>query len=105
MIDVGLYIAYTLFIVATLSAIILPVVNAIKTPGALVRSLIGVGFLVVLFGVSYALSGSSVSADNAARGFTETSSKLIGAGLIMLYLSLVLAVVALVYSEISKILK
>lgn len=105
MIDAGLYIAYVLLILATVTAIILPVVNAVKTPGALMKSLIGVGFLVVLFGISYALSGSSVSADNAARGITETTSKLIGAGLTMLYLSLILAFVALVYSEISKALK
>lgn len=105
MIDAGLYIAYVLFIIAAASAIILPMVNAVKTPGALVKSLVGVGVLVVLFGISYALSGSNVSSDHAAMGITENQSKMIGAGLTMLYLSLGLAVVALIYSEISKALK
>ncbi|MBL7856210.1 MAG: hypothetical protein JNM57_00865 [Cyclobacteriaceae bacterium] len=105
MLDIGLYILYALFVVAVVLAIVFPIIIAIKTPRALVRALVGIGFFVVLFGISYALSGSYVSVDNAARGVTGTMSKLIGAGFIMLYISLALSFLAIIYSEISKALK
>lgn len=38
-------------------------------------------------------------------GITEGSSKLIGAGLIMFYITLVLAIIGVIYSEINKALK
>jgi hypothetical protein len=40
----------------------------------------------------------------AAAGVNSSSSKFIGAGLIMFYIVLVLSVVAIIYSEISKAL-
>jgi hypothetical protein len=58
-----------------------------------------------LFVISYALADSEVNLKAAAVGITPTSSKLIGAGLVMLYITLILAALALVYSEISKALK
>jgi uncharacterized membrane protein YtjA (UPF0391 family) len=70
-----------------------------------VRAGIGIGVILLLFGVSYAMSGSEVDLKAAALGVTETSSKLIGAGLIMFYITLVLSILALIYSEISKALK
>ncbi len=105
MIDLGLYIGYALFIIAVLLAIVLPLISALKAPATLVRSLIGVGIIVVLFGISYALTGSNVTQSQAALGTTPASSKLIGAGLTMLYLTFFLAVLSLIYSEISKALK
>jgi hypothetical protein len=105
MIDFGLYTGYVLLIVAIATAIIFPLIYAIKTPGVFVKSLIGVGSLVVVFGISYLLSGAKITPDQAALGVTESSSRLIGAGLTMFYLALVIAFVGLVFSEINKALK
>jgi hypothetical protein len=105
MVDAGLFISYILLIVAVGAAIVFPLLYAIKTPGVFIKSLMGLGALVVLFGISYALSGSKVVPSQAALGVTEGSSKLIGAGLIMLYLSLIASVVGLIFSEISKAFK
>jgi hypothetical protein len=104
-IDIGLWLGYLLLIVAAGSAIVLPLLNAIKTPGTFVRSLYGVGALVVVFVIAYAVSGSDVTQNQAALGVTENSSRMIGAGLIMFYITLVVAVVGIVYSEISKAFK
>jgi len=106
MLDLGLYIFYALLGVATIAAVLFPIVNALKTPGTLGKSAIGLGSLVVLFVISYVLADDSVSVKNAASfGITSGTSKLIGAGLIMFYITLVLSFIALVYSEISKALK
>lgn len=102
MLDLGLYLFYALLLIAIAAAVIFPIIHSIKQPSALLKSAIGIGVVVVVFGISYALADSSVNLKAAALGVTESSSKMIGAGLIMFYISLVLAGIALIYSEISK---
>jgi hypothetical protein len=104
-VDAGLYAGYLLFTVAIGSAIGMSVLNTLKTPAEFKKVLYAIVAVVVLFGVSYALSGSEVNTVQAAQGLTENSSKLVGAGLIMFYLISLVAVLGLVYSEINKVLK
>jgi len=105
MLDIGLYVLYALLFVAVAAAIIFPLVNSLKDPKGLIRSAIGVGAIFVLFGIAYALSGSELTLSATAAGLTEGSVKLIGAGLIMFYIVLILAVLSLIYSELSKAFK
>ncbi|MBX2962599.1 MAG: hypothetical protein KF687_08810 [Cyclobacteriaceae bacterium] len=104
-VDAGLYTGYALFAIALLSAVVLPLVNVLKSPGDLKKALFAILGMVVLFGISYALAGSEVSADHAAKGITSNVSKLVGAGLIMFYLIAAIAVLGLIYSEINKAIK
>lgn len=104
-IDILLYIGYGLIFVAVGSAIVFPLIQGLKDPKSLVRSLIAVGALVVVFIIAYALSSSDVTNAWAAKGVTENVSKLVGAGLIMFYIVLIVAVLGLIYSEISKAFK
>jgi hypothetical protein len=105
MIDVGLYAAYALMIVGVVTAIVLPLMNILKSPGEIKKALYGIIGFVVLFGISYFLSGSNVTADQVAKGITEYTSKMVGAGLTMFYLVFAVAIIGLIYSEISKALK
>jgi hypothetical protein len=105
MLDVGLYALYVLLFIAVAAAIIFPLINSLSNPRALIRSAIGLGAIVVLFGIAYAVSDSQLTRSAISAGLTESSVKLISAGLIMFYIVLVLAVLALIYSEISKALK
>lgn len=105
MLDVGLYTLYALLFIAVAAAIIFPVINSLSNPSGLIKTGIGIGVIAVLFGISYALSGSDLTRSAIAAGLSESSVKLIGAGLIMLYMVFILAVLALIYSEISKALK
>ncbi|MBN8575337.1 MAG: hypothetical protein J0L66_00260 [Cytophagales bacterium] len=104
-IDIGLYIIYVVFGVAVLSAVLLPLINAIKSPGALVKSLAGVGLLVVLFFVAYALSTGEVTPQAIAQGVTESSSKMISAGLVTFYIVFLIAAIGVIFSEINKAIK
>jgi hypothetical protein len=104
MLDIGLYVFYGLLAIAVITAIAFPIVNAIKTPAALLKSLIGVGALLLLFGVAYAMSDSDLSQRSAAMVGANTG-KLISAGLILFYITLLLAILAVVYSEITKAFK
>lgn len=105
MLDFGLYALYVLLFIAVAAAIIFPLINSLSSPASLIRSAIGVGVILVLFGLAYALSDSVITRSALAAGLSEPSVRLIGAGLIMLYIVFILAVLALIYSEISKALK
>lgn len=103
--DFGLYAAYVFFGVAVVAAIVLPLINALKAPAALVKSLAGFAALAVVFIIAYMLSGSEVTTKAAAAGVNASSSKLIGAGLTMFYIVFVVAAVGVVVSEINKAFK
>ena len=105
MVDFGLYFSYFLLIVAILGAIGFPILHAVQSPGNFVKSLYGVVGIIVLFGISYIISSSEVLPRWAALGITETTSKLVGAGLILFYITLVISLIGLIYSEINKALK
>ena len=105
LLDFGFYVFYGLLFIAVAAAIVYPIITAIKTPASLGKSAVGIGALVVLFGISYALSGTHLSVKSAAMGITESSAKMIGAGLIMFYVALGFSILVLIYAEISKALK
>lgn len=99
MIDIGLYAGYILIILCALAALIIPLIQSLGDPKSLVKSLIGLAALVVIFLVSYALAGSE------APGVTATTSKLVGAGIITMYVLFGAALVGIVYTELSKLIK
>jgi hypothetical protein len=105
MLDLGFYTFYVLLFIAIAAMLIFPIIHMLREPSMLLRSAIGIGLIVVLFVISYAVADSEVTMKAAAVGVNETSSKLIGAGLIMFYITLVLSALALIYSEISKAFK
>lgn len=105
MLDLGLYTFYALLLIAVAAALIFPLINSVREPKALIRSGIALVVVLVLFGISYGLSDSTLTRNALSAGLTEGTVKLIGAGLIMFYIVLILAVLALIYSEISKALK
>lgn len=105
LINAGMWLFYILLIASVAAAVIMPLLHAVKTPGTFKKSLVGVGALVVLFGISYVLSGSEVTAVHAAKGITPDTSKMIGAGLTMFYFALFGSIIGIIYSEISKAIK
>lgn len=101
----GLYVAYILFGVALIAAVVLPLINTLKNPSVLVKSGISLGVLAVLFLISYGIADGKPTAISTAFGVAESSVRLISAGLIMFYITMILSLVGLLYGEISKALK
>lgn len=95
-IDGGLWMAYIAFLFAAVAML------AFSLRGLSRRSLIGVGAFVVLVAVTYALSDGTV---RPGWNISESTSKWIGAGLILMYLSLFGALAAIVYGEVTRMLK
>ena len=101
----GLYFGYLLLFVAVVAVVVLPLMNALKAPKELLKSGAAIGGLVLLFIISYAMSGDELTLKTIALGTTAGGSKMIGAGLIMLYMIFIVAVVGLIYSFFHKAIK
>ncbi|WP_258103373.1 hypothetical protein [Marinoscillum sp. MHG1-6] len=98
-IDIGLYASYLLIILCTISAVVIPIAQSFGSPETLVKSGIGLAVVVVVFLVGYLI------ADGTSDVASEATAKLVGAGIITMYIFLVLALVGIVYTEISKMIK
>ena len=105
MLDIALYVLYVLLLIAVAAAILFPLIHSFSNPRGLLKSGIGIIAMLVLFGIAYAASDSAIPRSAVVAGLSESSVKLISAGLITFYIVLVLAILALIYSEISKALK
>ena len=103
--DYGLWISYILIIVAIAAAVGMPLWNSLSDPSTLKGAGIGIGVLVVLYFVSYAMSGDEVTAKYTQFGVDAGTSKAIGGVLTMMYLLLFFVIGGILYTEISKIFK
>ena len=99
LVDIGLFAGYVLVGLCALTAIVLPLIQSFSDPKSLIKSGIGVGALVLVFVVTYAM------ADGNSTGTTTGISKLVGAGLLTMYIATAAAIVGIVYTEISKLIK
>ena len=104
-VDIAILIAYGLLGLAALAAIVMPLINSVGNPKSLLKGLLGVVFILVLYGLAYAISGSEVTATYAKFGVDTGMSKFVGAMLITMYLLVVISLVGIFYTEISKIFK
>jgi len=103
--DFGLYVTYVFLAVVVVAAIVLLLINAFKAFVGFVKFLASVGGLVVIFIIAYSMSGSDLSTKAISAGLTESSSKMIGAGLALFYVVFVVAVAGVIFSEINNALK
>lgn len=103
--DIFLYLAYSLVIIAAVSAILLPLISAIGNPQSLLKSGLGIIAIVACYFLAYALSGSEVTLEYSEFDVTPELSKLVGGTLIMAYLLMGIAIVGIVFTEFNKILK
>ena len=98
-IDVGLISGYILIGLCAITAIIMPLIQSFSDPKSLGKSAMGVGALVVVFLITYGMADGN--ADNAS----ESTSKIVGAGLLTMYAAVFIAIAGILYTEISKFLK
>ena len=97
---------YILRGIAVAAVIILPLFNLVKNPKGAVRSLVGLGIVVVLAAICYALS-SDAPVVNSAGGFFEDSAvlKISDTGLYLTYIALAVAILAAIVGEIRNAFK
>lgn len=96
---------YILLIIAALAAIVFPIIGMVNHPKGAKSALIGVVSLLVVFAISYALAGDEIVP--AYKDFIETpaQSKMVSTGLIAFYILGIGAIIATIYSSISRVTK
>lgn len=105
-VDFALRFTYVLMIVGTLAAIFMPLIQAIMNdPKSLVKVLIGVGFILVIYGIGYALAGSEVTPKYTEFDVDASRSKMVGGLIYSMYLLMFLAIGGILYTEVSKVAK
>lgn len=100
MIDVALFLAYALIGVCAITAVGMPLVKAFGDPQSLKKMGTGVGVVLVVFIISYVIADGTAS-ENASAG----AAKMVGAGLITMYIMAFLAIGGIVFTEIQKMLE
>lgn len=103
--DIVLYIGYFLVVIAALAAIVLPIIKSMDNPKSFLALGAGLVGLAVIFLIAYALSDSEVLPSFARNGVGETGSKVIGASIITMYILLGLALLSIVFTEVSKLFR
>ena len=115
LINIGLYAAFALIIIAAGSAIILNLINSLGNTKSLIKSGVGVAALAVIFLVGYSIAPSEF--DSVTRAAFEaaeidpdapstvTTYRLVGGAMTTTLVLLLLAVVGLFYSSIARIVR
>ncbi len=103
MIDTGIYITYALIGICVLGILGFSILNIAKNPGGAKSALFGIVGLVVIFVLTYVLSDGSDAALYADEGMTESASKSVSMGLGTFYVLTAVAILAIVYVEVSRL--
>lgn len=103
--DIYLYVAYLLVIVAAVSAMALPLIGVFSNPKGFIKTGLSLVGLVAIFFLAYAISGNEVTPLYTRFDVGPDRSKLIGGGLIMMYLMIFGSIFGILYTETSKIFK
>lgn len=102
-VDIMIIVAYALLGLAAFAAIVLPLINAIGNPRSLIKGLLGLVVILIVFGIGYSIASSEVTATYSKFGIDSGMSKYIGGIISTTYMLLVIALVGIVFTEISKI--
>jgi hypothetical membrane protein len=101
--DPMLNVAYIYFFVALLGALASTVLGAMAKPGSVKGSAIGIGAMVVVIGISYAMSSGEILS-YYPQSVTESAVKWSEAGLYTLYALFFGAFGAIIYSGVARFL-
>lgn len=98
----GILFTYLLLAIAVITAVGFPIVQLVKNPKGAKGALIGIGILIVVLGISYALSSD---VNPSKMDITPQTAKQVDTGLFAFYILAAAAIAATIYSEVSKIFK
>jgi hypothetical protein len=97
---------YFLLVAGVITAIASPIYSYIQSPKNAVKLLISFGIIAFVAIISYSLAGNSFSEIKLEQmKITAHTSKLVGMGLLFTYITAGFAILAVIYSSVSKLLK
>ncbi len=106
MVNFGIFLAYGLMAIGVIAILVFAITRMISNPAAAKNALIGLGGLVVVAGISYAVSsGEDANTVFAKLEVSEGTSKTVGGGLVTFYVLMGLAVLSILYVEVTRLFK
>ena len=105
--DNMMYWSYVLFIVATLGAVLFPIITLASDIKKAKSTLIGIAALAAVVGIAYVLASGALPTFHNAEKFniTESISKNVGTMLYTTYLLGAIAVIGILFTAVSKSFK
>ncbi len=104
--DMLLYWMYFLLILSGAVTLVLAFINILKNPKNSMKLLMVVGVMVVLGILSYVLSKNTFSPALLEKyDISANGVKMVGAGLIMTYFIMIIAIGVFIYTSISRFIK
>jgi hypothetical protein len=105
-VNIGIIVAYIMVALGVVLAVVFPLINSISEPKTLVKSGIGIIAILIVFGIGYLMSDAGLTAKFIQSGVESGGlSQMIGGALKMVYLLMGIAIIGIVYTEFSKVLK
>ncbi|GIV34689.1 MAG: hypothetical protein KatS3mg031_2224 [Chitinophagales bacterium] len=104
MVDIGLYLAYALLIIAMLSAVLFPAVYMLRHLEEARKVLIGIGVIIVIAVISYFTASGDFYFPGIENkmNYSQQAVKLIGAGINMTIFMGALAIITAVFFEVKN---
>ncbi|MBW6459180.1 MAG: hypothetical protein K0B08_01285 [Bacteroidales bacterium] len=101
-----LFWGYALILVTVVATVLAALLNIFSNPKKAIRFFIMLGMIAVIAVIAFLLSGNEYTATQLVKlKITETTSRVVGAGLIITYLLGIVALLSIVYATISSIFK
>ena len=105
-VEIGLKFTYILLIATTVAAVVMPLFQAFTSdPKSLLKSAMGFGLIIAVYGIGYAISGNEVTSTYTEFGVDESLSKSVGGLINTMYILMLLAIGGIVFTEVSKLAK
>ena len=108
-IDEGVFLgtSYLFFGIAAVSAVLFPVLFLILNPKKAKSSLVGIGSIGLVLLISYLLADSTIPEFIGSDKFniTESLAKMVDTSMISLYVLSGITIIAIIYTEVSKMFK
>lgn len=105
MANYGIVLTYILLAIATLAALVFPIMHLVTHPKKAKQVVIGLGALLAVYLIATMLASDEVTEHYAKFDVTATSSKQVGTGLIVFYILAAAAVISAIYTEVAKMVK
>lgn len=106
LINTGFYITYALLGIAIAAILIFSLWQVVKNPAGAKSALAGIVGLVVIYLVSYGIStGSDLDIYAKSLEVTADTSRWVGTGLLAFYVLGALAILSILYAEVTSIFK
>ena len=105
MANYGIILTYILLAAASIAALAFPIKHLASNPKKAKEVGIGLGILLAVYILANLMASSEVTEHFAKFNVTEAESKQVGAGLIVFYILATGALLCVLYTEVSKMLK